>query len=218
MFCPRCGAETEGSARYCAECGASLPRAGERSEPKRSIGGRLAALVGGTRRERIVTASTVAAVVIAGAAFFALDTGEDDESDAGDRLAVADVRAADAACVEAKQTIRRSAARALRSAEGDPRAVETYSADLLRAVVEFRSQVAALEGGAALERLDRALRALAIEAGALSRLARERPRAIEAQAVAVDGATSEVEAATAELGLDGCSTVELDPRSLIVGD
>jgi len=173
-------------------------------------------LAGRSRRERLVTGATAAAIVVAIAAFVVLDTG--DEGGGSDRVAVGDLRAADAACVEAKQAVRRSAARALRSAEGDPKAVEGYSADLLRAVVEFRSRVGSLGGGEALERLDRALRTLAIEAGALSRLAREQPRAIEVQAVAVDGATSGVEAAIAELGLDGCSTVELDPRSLIVGE
>jgi hypothetical protein len=213
MFCPRCGAETDGSARYCAECGASLPRAGEPGEPKRSIRARLAALVGRTRRERIITVSTAAVVAVAVAAFFALDTGGDDDGGASGRVAVADIRAADAACVEAKRTIRRSAAQALRSDGGS---LEAYSGDFLRAVVEFRVEIRSLGGGPDIDRLDRALREVAIEAGALSRVTREKPRAAGSRAATLDAATAEVEAAIAELGLDGCAAVELDPRSLLV--
>ena len=215
MFCPRCGAETDESARYCAGCGATLADA-ERTEragqPKRSFGGRLATLVGRTRRQRLLSASTVAAIAIGIAAFFALETGPDEDGGSG-RLAVADVGAADAACVEAKRTIRGSAARALRSGDGD---LETYSADFLRATVEFRSIIRSLGSDPATGQLDRALREVTIEAGALSRTARENPGVTGDRVVALDAATAEAEAAITELGLAECSTVELDPRSLLV--
>ena len=161
----------------------------------------------------MITASTVAVVAVAVAAFFALDTGGEDDGGGSGRVAVADIRAADAACVEAKRTIRRSAARALRSDGGS---LEAYSGDFLRAVVEFRVQIGSLGGGGGIDRLDQALGEVAIEAGALSRIARESPRRAGTRAAALDASTAEVEAAITELGLDGCSTVELDPRSLLV--
>lgn len=212
MFCPRCGTETDESARYCAGCGATLADVKHAEESKRPIGKRLTAVAGRSRRERLLTLSTVVAIAVAIAAFFALDTGGDDDGSGSGRLAVADVGAADAACVDAKRAIRRSAGRALRSEDGG---LVAYSGDFLRAVVEFRSQLQVLGGGASTERLDRALREVAIEAGGLGRRARENPSRTGTQVAALDAATGEAEAAIIELGLDECSTVELDPRSLL---
>ena len=201
MFCPRCGEEVKAGSRYCAACGANLRAAGGKAK-SRSLRDRLAGMIVRSRRERIVTAATVGAIVVAVAAFIALDTEDVDDSGV---LAIADARAADAACLEAKEQIAIATENAVEEGEG----IEEYSADVLRAVVEFRSRVRGLPPSAGIRELDEALREAAIEAGALARVARESPDAVVAQARRVDMATAEVEEVIDGLPLANCAEIEI---------
>jgi hypothetical protein len=212
MFCPRCGEETDAAARYCGSCGAELPKPGEEGADaeKRSIRERLGNLAGRTRRERIVTAGTVLAIAVAIGAFFALDT-ETGEDDLPAGLSRSDAEAVDAACIVTKQSISEAAGKALRGGEAN---LEAYSSAVLRAIVQFRSQVRSL-GARSLDPLEAALLDAAAEAGELSRLAREDPSKAPAQAQALEDATGAVEREIEALGLTGCSrqaTAPIAPR------
>lgn len=206
MFCPRCGEETDGDARYCGSCGAELPRPGKRDAEERSAGERIGDLVGRTRRERMITGGTVLAIAIAIAAFFALDTDTDESVTSA--LNRGDAEAVDAACIVAKQTIADAAGRV---AEAGGANLEEYSAAVLRSIVEFRSQVRSLPANSGLDQLDAALLEAATEAGELSRLAREDPSQAADQATTLEEATGGIEAAIAELGLTGCAQVQTVP-------
>ena len=97
MHCSRCGAQTEKGDRYCASCGATLK---QETGPKRSPRERFAALIGTSRRERLISGGIALALVVAIVAFFALPTDEDDEVPQDDYT-----ESADAICVQAKQQI-----------------------------------------------------------------------------------------------------------------
>jgi hypothetical protein len=204
MFCPRCGEEVEKGARYCSKCGATMPTSAERPKRKRSLRERLAGLIGRTRRERLITGGTVLAIVIAIAAFFALDSGEDGEEDSL-ALPLADTQLVDDACVNAKAGIANAANSAVRRGGG----VEAYSVAVLRAIAEFRSTVRSLVRSPGVARLDQVLLDAEIDAGALARVAREQPDQLIERAEELDADTAAIEATIAEVGLARCGDLQL---------
>jgi zinc-ribbon domain len=201
MYCSRCGTQNEPGDRFCSSCGASL--AGKPSgSAQGSARERLQALLGTTRRTRLVTVATVVALVVAVIAFIELKPAHDD-SIPRDAYTIA----ADHMCVSAKRKIVATERQALR----DP-SVGSYPAvsQLVLAVSNWRSEFEAM--AVPTDRTQQArtvaesLREAEIQLSGLS-LATERgdqSRAI-ADAKKVDQASSEVERATAALGLSRCA-------------
>ena len=209
MFCPSCGAETDEHASYCSSCGAALPGKKDRSET-RSLRERVRALAGPTRATRLLTIGTVVAVLGAIVAFFALPTSESDKPKPAPQDAY--TRALDSTCVQAKSDIAASQRRSLETrgltgiaAHGDRLVVivEQWRATLQEnpAPANHAEQARALES---------ALRQVAVEAGALSRIARggSQPDAIR-QAAQVDRASEAVERAILAVPLPRCSHLKI---------
>jgi len=203
VHCPRCGTPFEQGDRYCASCGADLRQASEPPRERRSLRERASALIGTTRRARLITAGTVVAIAIAIVAFILLDPAEDEIP--RDAYTVA----ADEICVGAKKQI---AAAAGRSAAGeDPGA---YADRLVPIVSGWRSEFNALDPPPdrqdQAQTLDAALRDVQVESGALARVAREgsRKEVLEASG-RVDDLTIAVEENLAALNLDRCADLAL---------
>jgi zinc-ribbon domain len=205
VYCPRCGNEAEAGDRFCSSCGASLPsREEEGVEEKPSLRERLSRLVGRTRRERLITLGTLAAIALAILAFVLLDPAEDD-SPPPDAYSLA----ADEVCVAAKRDI----ARAAKGARGrDP---GRFAQDLVLLVAQWRTATSDLvpsverSGGAA--ELDIALRDVLVEAAVLARMGREGADedAIGEQVGVVEATSASVEQAIDDLGLERCAVLQL---------
>jgi hypothetical protein len=218
MFCPRCGAENDEGSRYCASCGAELPKQADSSAGDEATGstlsGRVERLIGRDRRTRMLTLGTVAALLLAAIAFLALDASDEGSDLPQDAYA----RAADAACVRHKQEIARVQRTAL--AGNGFAAVSNYSESIVPIAGEWRqelSRVTAPPNRADLiEALGAALLEVQIEAGTLARVAREsNPREVAKVAARMDAATANVEAAVDSLDLVRCGRLSVD-RGLLV--
>jgi hypothetical protein len=212
MFCPRCGTENDAGNRFCVSCGAEMSKlsSGAPAE-KLSLGQRLQHLIGTSRRARLLSAATAAAIVIAIIAFAALKP-KDDNSIPQDAY----LRTLDASCVEEKERV---SSLELETLATRPPNVEEFAADLVRAVTEWRLNIQSgpppsvhAEGVAVLEA---ALLNVLIEAGALARVTRDGApaRAIAGQAQAIDAATAEVDRAIQTLGLSRCNAVTVRPAA-----
>jgi ribosomal protein L18E len=197
VHCPRCGTPNEPGDRYCSSCGATLKASTDPGEPV-SPRERLGRLVGTTRKARLITAATVFAVLVAVAAFIALEPAEDEiprdaYTVAGDRL-----------CLDSKRSIvviERSFA-----AQG-PGAV---ARELVPVIAAWRSQLNELNAPADRKDLARELEAALLQAeiqiAGLARIAKGgETRQIVAKAREADAASSEVEEAVAALGLSECA-------------
>lgn len=209
MFCPRCGAESDEGSRYCAACGSELPRRADSGagsgEEAPGFRERLRDAVGTSRRSRMLSLGTAAAIVIAVVAFVALPSDDDGEEAQQDGYA----RALDGICTERKQEVAAAQRKAVAGRSLD--AVGRYADSLVPIVGEWRRDLAnpAPPGdrAAELEALQSALLEVQIEAGTLARVAREGDReGVATTAVRVDAATENVEAAVDSLGLRRCSS------------
>lgn len=218
MFCPRCGAESEDGSRYCASCGAELPKPAqaeaEDAGQATTFGERVAGLIGRDRRTRIVTLGTAAAILIALAAFIALDASEDEGSDVPQDSYT---RLVDASCVQRKGQIAKAQRLAL---SGAPDALVRYADTIVPIAGEWR--LALGRGPVPADRADlvQALRAalleVQIEAGTLARVAREsNPREVAEVAARVDAATTNVEVAIDGLGLERCGQLTISQGQLV---
>lgn len=216
MFCPRCGAESDAGSRYCASCGADLspPKPGAGGAKERSGFKAWATdVIGGDRRTRMITLGTVAALLVAVGAFFAL------KADDGSGLPQdAYARAADAACVQHKEAIARAQRTAL--AGDDFAAVGSYAGAIVPIAGEWRQELG--RGSVPpdrveqVEQLSAALLEVQIEAGALTRVAREgKPREVAKTAAQMDAATANVEAAVDSLDLERCGELVIAGGQLV---
>lgn len=197
MHCPRCGTPNEPGDRYCSSCGATLKGS---EEPREQISPRqrLEGLVGTTRRARLITGLTVAALLVAVAAFIAIDPAEDEIP--RDAYTVA----ADRLCLDSKRSI--VAIERSFAAQG-PGAV---ARELVPVVAAWRSQLHELQVPADRKDLARQLEAALLQAevqiAGLARVAHGgEKRRIVAKARKADVASSEVEAAVSGLGLSECA-------------
>ncbi|HEU5064246.1 MAG TPA: zinc ribbon domain-containing protein [Solirubrobacterales bacterium] len=199
MFCPRCGSENREGDRYCSSCGAELPRPDAGPAEQKSLRERLAALIGTSRSARLLTAGTAGALLLAVVAFVALPADDDEIPQDAYTLA------ADQLCVSQKRAIVAMGSEALSGGGG----LAAYASGLVPIVVEWRSALNELSPPAdrvpLAEELSLALRKVAVEAGALGRLARTGGQEeVVAYAERVDKATGGVEEAIANLGLTRC--------------
>jgi zinc-ribbon domain len=213
MHCPRCGAHHEEGDQYCAACGAALPAA--RSEPRQALSPRerLAGLVGGTPRARLLTAGTALALALAVVAFVALKPEGGEEGPRHDPYTLA----ADATCVRGKQLIaaaeQRSLSRGYHSDRGE------YAGAVVRIVAQWRAALAELsppaDRAAQAQSLGAALANVEVKAGTLARIERESSNGSTALAYAqkVDDATAEVEQAISALGLERCAAIRLGEQA-----
>ena len=219
MFCPRCGAESEGGSRYCASCGSELPRQGDgdRSGTEKEDGGfgpTVARIVGNSRRARIVTAATVTAIAAAVIAFIALAPANDEPAVPQDGL----TKALDASCVRHKADIAAAQEQALtvESLNG----VGGYGESIVPIVGKWRAELRRAEvppdRAALVDALSAALLEVEVEAGTLGRAAHESNRREVATAAArVDVATSHVEEAIGSLELQRCQGLQIAEGKLV---
>lgn len=207
MNCPRCGTPNEPGDRYCSSCGATL-KGSDQPREQASLRQRLEGLVGTTRKARLITGATVLALLIAIAAFIALDPAEDEIP--RDSYTVA----ADRLCLDSKRSIvaiERSFA---------PQGPDAVARELVPVVAAWRSQLNELKVPADRSDLARQLEAALLQAevqiAGLARVAQsEDRRQIVAKARAADAASTEVEEAVAALGLSECAeaAIGLAPNS-----
>ena len=210
MHCPRCGTQNREGDRYCVGCGAELPGTGSEPRRKRSLRGRVAALIGTTRRARQLTAATAVALVIAVVAFIALKPSDDGAPNDPYTLA------ADATCVVAKRHIGTAQRRFFQ-----PGQQGQYAGAIVRIVAEWRAALAGLSPAADQRddaaALDAALREVEIEAAALARIERQATnrRAVLSRARRVDAATGKAEAEIESMGLQRCAAIRLGSQTAV---
>ena len=202
MFCPRCGTENPDENRFCVSCGTQLKGPGAVAGPRRGVKERAVALIGRSRKERLITGGVVLAVVIAVISLLSLDTSDETPAASAET---------DSACVNAKRAV----ANAATEARGQGiQGVQLYAADVIVALLDFRQTVLETEpASSARDDVVVDLRQAAIETGGLARLAREGagPRQVTAQATRIDTATQGLDAAIADLGLSRCAQVRIVP-------
>ncbi len=212
MYCARCGTPNEPGDRFCSSCGAILREAAEAApSERRSLSERASQLVGTTRKARLVSAATVVALLVAVAAFLALDSNED-SAIPRDAYTVT----ADGLCIASKRQIVASERRSL-TRRGSAETSGVAEA-LLPIVATWRSDFGALSVPAdrveQAGQLDSALLDVEIAIGKLARVAeRGDRRQTLASAKEADEAATRVEEAIAALGLSQCGrlTIGLTP-------
>jgi zinc-ribbon domain len=208
MFCPHCGAENEEGSRYCVDCGSDLPGSpGKPAAPAAPISRRqrLDRVVGTTRRARLLSAGTTAAVLIAVIAFFILKPAS--EGSGEDSF----TRMLDKSCVTEKQTI---AALERQTARQQSAGLATFAGALVTIVEEWRSSLHESPPppvhAEAVQALDSALLEVLIKAGTLARITRTGSATeIARSARAVDQASAQVERAVENLELSRCSDLSI---------
>lgn len=202
VYCPRCGTPNEQGDRYCSSCGAELRLASSSKAEAPPIRERLGRLVGTTRKARLTSIATVAALVVAVAAFILLKpSGDEIPRDAY-------TISADRLCLEAKARIVEVERR---SVEGPASAQNAGFAQTLVPVVSaWRSRFQKLDVPAdRIEKADEMRTALLETEIALAKLARAEAggdrAAVLATAKRADTTTTHVEEAASSLGLDECA-------------
>jgi hypothetical protein len=175
-------------------------------EARRSPRERIGQLVGTTRKARLITASTLAAIAVAVIAFIALKPAKDN-SIPRDAYTVA----ADQMCLSAKREI--VAVERLSGTNRQRGPSETANA-LLPVVATWRSHFRALSVPAdrreRAEQLDRALRNVEIKIAELSRIAATGDeQQVLASAKSADVASTRVEEAASSLGLTRCAEARI---------
>lgn len=209
MYCPNCGAENDEGDRFCVGCGSSLksPKPAAAPASKRQ---RVAALIGTTRRARLITAATVAALIVAIVAFVALKPSHDSVSQD------AYLRGLDGECAAEKERVSQLETETLQQQPAD---LGEFASVLVTIAAEWHSAVADSatppEHAVAVGAYEAALLQLLMRSGSMARVAREGggAAAIAKQAGAVETATGEVDAAIAEAGLTRCSRVTVAPQT-----
>lgn len=202
MHCPRCGTPNEPGDRYCSSCGAQLPRGPEAEKEEVSPGERLRRLVGTTRKARLTTAATVAAIAIAIAAFIALKPSSEN-SIPRDAYTIK----ADHICLSAKHNIVAVERSFGRQGKGS---IAQLARELVPVVAAWRSamgELTAPEDRVELAReLEGALLEAEVQIGGLARAAgASDKRETVAKAKEAEAASATVEEAVSALGLSHCA-------------
>jgi hypothetical protein len=210
VFCPRCGKPNEEGASYCSSCGARLPEGGAETaeeRERRSLRRRAGRLVGGTRRERMITAVTVLALVIAIVALVALTTGDDQDEY---------TEQANAICVESKQALDAVADRIANSKVQLAAAISLNGKATAEIVADWRRRLASLDPAPdrqeAAAKLDQSLGQVEAEARKVAGQARAGgdPSRLEGHLAA---AGARAEQAIEELDLEACAEGGLGIRT-----
>lgn len=181
------------------------------SERKPSLRDRLARLIGRSRRERIISAATVAAIVVAIAAFIALPTDDSDQDES--RPADPYTARADRICLDAKVELATAGSSTIADANANP--IADYARQAEATTRRTRERLAALE--VPKDRLQEAtvldtrLREIEAEIARLGRVAGRRGDLgqVPAQTVRVEAAGQAVEEAVARLGLAECAELQV---------
>lgn len=202
MLCPRCGTENEAGDRFCSSCGASLRKPAADDKERRTLRERFGGLAGPTRQARIVTALTALALLVAVAAFIALDPAEDENDIPRDAYTIE----AEAVCLDAKREIIAAQGQGPEDAAGS--GPGAFAAALVPVTGDWRAGLEELavppdrteEAG----ELDRALREVQIELAQLALVPAGEGREALARAEEVDLASIRVEEAIDDLGLSAC--------------
>jgi hypothetical protein len=201
VYCPRCGTPNESGDRFCSACGTELREAAQAEQ--RSIRERISALIGTTRKARIITTATAVAVVIAVAGFIALKPAKD-------------TFPRDAYTIEAEE-ICLSAKRQIVAVERAGGA--DFAGALVPIVVSWRSQMQSLTAPedrvSQAEQLQDALLAAELRVARLARVPPSDSHRVLVSARRADAASAEVEEAVSSLGLSECAeaTIGLAPQS-----
>lgn len=210
VFCPHCGAKNDAGNRFCVGCGSELAQGSRNAPGARSPRERIGAVLGTSRRARLTTAATAAAIVVAVAAFLTFEPSEDEAATGpfAHRL--------ERVCVEKKGTI---AALGRETVRQRPPDLATYAGALVAIVAEWRLALTEIppppEQAAEVRAFDMALLDVLIEAGALGRAVREGETAdAVARAREIDLASARIDAAAENLRLEECANLSVAP----VGD
>jgi hypothetical protein len=209
MYCSRCGTQNEPGDRFCSSCGASLQSGDEERAPQRSTRQRLTALIGTSRKARLTTLGTVAALVVAVIAFIVLKPASEDSGEIPrDSYTIA----ADNLCVGAKKKIVAVEREALTGESGD-----AALGNLVPVVSGWRGEFEAIrvptDRVEQARHVSEALRQVEIQLAGLTLAAEEGDsKGAVASAKKVDEASAEVETAISELGLTHCAarTIRFD--------
>jgi hypothetical protein len=200
VLCPRCGTENEAGDRFCSSCGASLRKQAADGKERRSLRERLRDLAGTTRQARIITALTALALLVAVAAFIALDPAEDENDIPRDAYTIE----AEGVCLDAKRAIIAAQGPA-DTGGGGPGAFATA---LVPVIGDWRAGLEELavppDRSEEAGELDRALREVQIELAQLAQVPAGEGRVALARAEEVDLASIRVEEAIDDLGLSAC--------------
>jgi len=226
MFCPRCGAENQAGSRYCVSCGneldesrspssSSSPKSQTEKEQRQGFRAGLDRVIGTTRRARLISLGTAAALIVAVVAFIALAPADDDEQSVPQD---AFTKALDASCVGQKTKIAAAQQQALKL--GTLAAVSSYGESIVPIAGAWKDEldkaVVPADRTALVDTLSAALLEVEIEAATLARAAREsNRRELATAATRTDAATANVEVAIQGLGLERCSQLEIAAGRLI---
>lgn len=167
-------------------------------------------LSGTTRRARLLSLATVAALLVAIAAFVALEPGDESAEDPF-------LQGIDGTCVAEKERISSLEQETLQQ---HPPNVEEFASALVTIVAEWQSNLQATPApqihAEGIGTLNSALREVLIDAGHLARVMREGrpPAVIGAQAGSIDEATAGVNRAIEDLGLASCEDLAVGPAAI----
>lgn len=205
MDCPRCGTPNEPGDRFCSSCGSALGKAPP-PRGRRSLREQLGRVVGTTPKARMASAATAVALIVAVAAFVALDPADD--TSARDAYTAS----ADRICLQAKRGIIATE----RKAGEAPGAVDVaaLAEGLLPIVGSWRTKFQQLNVPADraedARRLEDALLEAEIRIGGLARVASDGDQGkTVASAKQADAASTEVEEAVAALDLSQCAQARI---------
>jgi hypothetical protein len=211
VHCPRCGTPNEPGDRFCSACGAALRGPSTPQEPP-SPRERIGRLLGATRKARLLTAATAAALIIAVIAFIDLKPAKD--TTPRDAYTIA----ADRLCLDAKSEI--VAVERHFSRRPGARDTSTFAMELVPIVATWRSQFGALHAPKdrieSAQLLEAALLEAEVQIAGLARVAArgDKNKTLES-AKRADAASTGVEEAVSALGLSRCAaaTIGFTPGS-----
>ncbi|HEY5333211.1 MAG TPA: zinc ribbon domain-containing protein [Solirubrobacterales bacterium] len=208
MYCSRCGTQNEPGDRFCSSCGTALQSSDGDDKPKRSPRKRLGSLIGDSRKAKLTTLGTLAALAVAVVAFIVLKPSDHGETEIPrDAYTIT----ADNMCIAAKQRIVAVERQALATQSG----ADTGLEQLVPVVAAWRGEFEAMR--VPTDRVERArhvseaLRQVEIQLSGLDlSAANGEASGALSSAKKVDAASAEVEKAIFELGLTHCASKTIE--------